>query len=224
MRWADTSSLAVDPPGGVSVPGLKEVLDVVEAVGDGGRGEGAEDGGAVAAAAEAAVEDGDDAAVAGGADEAAEALLEQQGGAGQGEFGEPVGALAAQVLGAGGHDGVVGHGERQAGDDDEAEGVAADIDAFPEGTQTEEDAVVGLAEALQEVGWGGVALAEAGIGKGLAGAAPGVVHGAAAGEEEEGAAAGGIDQLDDAVGEAGEVGLVVVPRRWGAVGGRRGRR
>ena len=81
MRWADTDILPVEVHLAVGLSGLEETLDVIQAVGEGSRGEGAEDGLAVVAAAQAAVEDGDDAAIAGGADEAAEALLEQEGGA-----------------------------------------------------------------------------------------------------------------------------------------------
>src|SRR5690606_32427082 len=107
---------------------------------------------AVGLGLDARVEDDDTSLVLVRADEAAEALLEADDGAGDGVLGEGGAAAGLDALAPRLGEGAVGRVEGEARDDDVAEGPPADVDALPEAGGAEEDGVAALAEALEDGG------------------------------------------------------------------------
>lgn len=114
------------------------------------RGEGVEEAPTVAHLDDAAVGDNDGAAVGAGADEAAEALFEADDGAGDDEVVEGVAALRLEGFELCFLHGFGGDGKGKAGDDEEFEGAAFYVHAFPEAGGGKEDACFVLAKACEE--------------------------------------------------------------------------
>ena len=167
--------------------------------------EGVGEDAAVGARDDPVVEDRDDTAIVTPADQPAEALLEGERGGGELERREGIVAELGARLHAGRDQRIGVRRERQLVDHDEAERVAGDIDAFPEGGGAEEDRVGGRAKSIDEGRARCVALDEARIGQ-VGEAGGGVAHRAVRGEQQEGAATGDREELEGALrGRGGEV-------------------
>src|SRR5271154_687860 len=109
-----------------------------------------EEDAAVALALNARVEQHQHAAIGERADEASEALLEGNDGGGDLVVEEGLTAGGLDGLHAGLDDGVGGHGEGQAVDDDGRELLALHVDALPEAGGAEEHGVRRVTELLQQ--------------------------------------------------------------------------
>ena len=113
------------------------------------------------------------------------------------------GLFAAGLVGGslpGAHERVVGPRERDPVDEHQQAGVAGDVQPLPERERAEERGVRVGDELSGQLGQLGVTLREGGqVRQRLADVLGGGLRGTAAGEQPEGAAVGGVDQLGDLV-------------------------
>src|SRR5690606_33488081 len=86
------------------------------------------------------------AAIAGSTYQATETLPEQEDRLRHGEFVERIGI----GFGTGRNDRLVRHGKRQLGDDDSAQAVAGDVDAFPEHACAEQHGFIGAEKLIRQ--------------------------------------------------------------------------
>ena len=164
---------------------------------------------AVSRGSETPVEHGDDTCVFGRADQPPRSLCEKSGGSRQVDEGErPVTRAVAARL----DERVVRPRERQAIDRHEGEGPPRDVHALPEGHGREQARGLLLAERLEQLGLGQVALCVDGKVENGTQAVARSAHGAPAREQGERSSACGRDQLGELVGDGG-LGLRAAPVR-----------
>ena len=162
---------------------------------EGGQGVAEEAG--VAGGGQPGVQDRDHAPVVLAAEQAAGALGEQQGGVGGRHGHEAVAALGGDVALAGRAQRIVRAGERDAVDDDQPQGRPRHVHALPEGEGAEQAGRLVLGEPLDQQHRGVVALAEQGHAEPLPERLGGGLGGAHRGEQAQGPASRGLDQLGD---------------------------
>src|SRR5579883_1267663 len=117
----------------------KKGLDLSDVMAAVGGWEGLEHLFPVAFGMQAGIQNGHDAAIAARAEQTADALLQAQHGLREDVRAEPVFARGLHMGDARFVDGIVRRIERKFVDDDQREGVARDIHAFPEALQAEQD-------------------------------------------------------------------------------------